>query len=252
MTERIRPMPAIGKIVEIWRYPVSSLCGEICHEADISLNGITGDRRFGLFDPESGVVAAPEKDGRWRPALFLKSAMDENGVRIGFPNGRWLYLEDSQLPQALSAHFGFEVEIGSYAAADPLAPSVPRIRNRYSVSPLHLVTTSSLCELQRMTPQSTIDRLRFRPNILLETEDMSGFSEFGWIGDVISFGAVEVTVTETTKRCGMTLIAQPELKEQPEILRTMLRNTSRALGIYCEPRTTGRIEIGTTGKKHVG
>ncbi|QXC52643.1 MOSC domain-containing protein (plasmid) [Agrobacterium salinitolerans] len=152
------------------------------------------------------------------------------------------------MPQALSAHFGFEVAIGSYAAADPLAPSVPQIRNRYSVSPLHLVTTSSLCELQRMTPQSTIDRLRFRPNILLETEDMSGFSEFGWIGDVI--GAVEVTVTETTKRCGMTLIAQPE--EQPEILRTMLRNTKRALGIYCEPRTTGRIEIGTTGKKHVG
>lgn len=249
MTERLRTMQAIGKVVEIWRYPVSSLGGEICHEAEIGLQGIEGDRRFGLFDAVSGALAAPEKDARWRPALFLKSAIDENGIRIGFPNGRWLYLEDSQLPLALSAHFRFGVEVGSYVEADPLAPSVPRIKNRYSVSPLHLVTSSSLRELQLMTPISNIDRLRFRPNILLETEGMAGFPEFGWIGDTIGFGAVEVTVTEKTKRCGMTLIAQPELQEQPEILRTMLRNTSRALGVYCEPTKTGRIEIGSFGKK---
>ncbi|WCJ64185.1 MOSC domain-containing protein [Agrobacterium tumefaciens] len=251
MTKRLRTKQAIGKVVEIWRYPVSSLGGEICHEAEIGLQGIMGDRRFGLFDPVSGVVAAPEKDVRWRPALFLQSAIDENGVRIGFPNDRWLYLEDSQLPLALSAHFGFGVDVGSYADADLLAPSVPCIKNRYSVSPLHLVTTSSLRELQRMIPQRTIDRLRFRPNILLETEEMSGFPEFGWIGDTVNLGAVEVKISETTKRCGMTLIAQPELQEQPEILRTMLRNTSRALGIYCEPMRTGRIEIGSVGQKDV-
>lgn len=81
---------------------------------------------------------------------------------------------------------------------------------------------------------------------------MSGFSEFGWIGDAITFGGVEITVTQMIKRCGMTLIAQPELQKQPEILRAMLRNTNRALGVYCEPRAIGRIAIGSVGKKPVG
>ncbi|QXC52644.1 MOSC N-terminal beta barrel domain-containing protein (plasmid) [Agrobacterium salinitolerans] len=83
MTERIRPMPAFGKIVEIWRYPVSSLGGEICHEADISLNGITGDRRFGLFDPVSGVVAAPEKTLVGARRFFLRAPW----MRMAFVSG---------------------------------------------------------------------------------------------------------------------------------------------------------------------
>ncbi|MFF2322764.1 hypothetical protein ACFVTJ_17075 [Agrobacterium sp. NPDC058088] len=77
-------------------------------------------------------------------------------------------------------------------------------------------------------------------------------SKFGWIGDAISLGAVEVTVTEMTKRWGITLIAQPERQEQPEILRTMPKNTNSARGTYCDPKAISRIEIGCVREKLVG
>lgn len=73
---------------------------------------------------------------------------------------------------------------------------------------------------------------------------MTGFAEFQWIGKVISFGLAEVEVTDLTKRCGMILAAQPDLPEQPEILRTVLRKAGRAFGVYCEPVKIGNIETG--------
>ncbi|MDH2088959.1 MOSC domain-containing protein [Rhizobium pusense] len=244
MTVTFRSKHVIGKVAEIWRFPVSSLGGERCKCAEIEPAGIVGDRRFALFDNVSGVAAAPEKDVRWRPALFLRSAIDDGGVRITFPNGCNFYIEDSQLRLELSKYFGFDVGIGSYIDADPLAPSLPTVENRYSRSALHLVTTSSLAELQQMSSDSTVDRLRFRPNILLETSNVTGFAEFQWIGKVISFGLAEVEVTDLTKRCGMILAAQPDLPEQPEILRTVLRKAGRAFGVYCEPVKIGNIESG--------
>ena len=42
----------------------------------------------------------------------------------------------------------------------------------------------------------------------------------------------------------MTLIAQPGLEEQPEILRTILRHNRRNLGIYCTVTVDGAISIG--------
>lgn len=216
----------------------------MCHEADVGPAGVLGDRLFGLFDPKSGVVAAPEKDVRWRPALFLQSALDAEGVRIGFPDGLWLHLEHGDLLSALEAHFGFEVAVGSYSNADPLAPSLPVISNRYSVAPLHLVTTASLVELQQMVADAAIELRRFRPNILLETEQTIGFLEFRWVGHGLMLGDVDAKVTDSTKRCGMTLVAQPGLKEQPEILRGIVRHVNRSFGIYCEATKPGCIKTG--------
>jgi len=239
---------SIGKVAEIWRFPVSSLQGERCEHVEIGLHGIYGDRRFGLFDAMSGEVAAPEQEARWRPALFLRSAVDGHGVWVEFPSGERLYLEDPKLRPELEEYFGFAVGIGCYMDDDPLAPSLPTIKNRYSVSPLHLVTSSSLEDLQQMAPDTTVDRLRFRANVLLETEDMAEFPEHSWIGHIISIGGLDLKVTEATKRCGMILAAQPGLPEQPEVLRTIVRKTGRKFGIYCDPLKTGYVETGALAK----
>lgn len=82
-----------------------------------------------------------------------------------------------------------------------------------------------------MLSDSTVDRLRFRPNILLETSNLTGFAEFQWIGKVISFGLAEVEVTDLTKRCGMILAAQPDLPEQPEIQNGIEKSRPRIRGL---------------------
>jgi uncharacterized protein len=239
-------MDTIGTIKEIWRYPVSSLGGELCNEAVVGSDGIQGDRQYALFDIVSGSVAAPEKEPRWRPALFLKSVIDADGVKIGFPDGLWLCLTDPQLPPMLSKHFGFDVAVGRYAEADARTASLPRVSNRYCLAPIHLMTTASLKELERLVSSAKIDRRRFRPNIVVEGKMEAGFAEMRWIGETMKFGELVCKVSEPAKRCGMTLVAQPGLDEEAEILRTIIRHASRSLGVYCEVVKPGRVHAGAT------
>ena len=64
-------MRKIGRVREVWRYPVSSLGGETLASITVSPEGIAGDRRFALFDPETGRASA------------LVSANYLTGVRTG-------------------------------------------------------------------------------------------------------------------------------------------------------------------------
>jgi hypothetical protein len=43
----------------------------------------------------------------------------------------------------------------------------------------------------------------------------------------------------------MTLIAQPGLSADPEVLRTVVRHNRRNLGIYCDVITPRTLEIGS-------
>ena len=83
-----------------------------------------------------------------------------------------------------------------------------------------------------------------RPTIFLLTDDPNGFVEDEWIGSTLHFATVKARIFERTKRCGMTLIAQPELDEDPEILRSILRQNGRHLGVYCDVLEPGTLTVG--------
>jgi uncharacterized protein len=237
-------MIKVGNIVEIWRYPVSSLGGEQCGTSAIELAGLTGDRQYTLFDRETGTAASPEKDVKWRPALFLSSSVCGGTTRIHFPDGRKIRVDSPNLNQALSAHFGFDVAIGGNDQKNSEDFGLPLVKNRYNLAPLHIVTTSSLSKLTEISPGSTIDRRRFRPNVLIETDGGADFVETQWIGVTLRLGEVLSNVFESTKRCGMTLVGQPSLPEQAEILRSIVRHNQRNLGVYGDVILPGEIKVG--------
>jgi uncharacterized protein YcbX len=51
----------IGKIKEIWRYPVKSLGGGILESVNVHEHGIAGDRGWALIDGESGDICSAKK-----------------------------------------------------------------------------------------------------------------------------------------------------------------------------------------------
>lgn len=243
-------MKLLGSIKEIWRYPVSSLGGEQLESVEITHDGISQDRTWCLADAITKQPAAPEKEARWRPAVFLLSRLTSRIPEIGFPDGTWLSIEDPEIVAELRAHFGFEVSVLPYAKACGLTPDDHVATNRYDPSPVHLLTTSSLDILSVLASQSAIDSRRFRPTITLQTSVERGFLEKAWIGKPLRIGQTAVIATEETKRCGMTLIAQPGLAETPEILRSILRHNRRNFGIYCTIDTPGVISIGDPAYIH--
>lgn len=65
----------VGTIKEIWHYPVSSMAGEQRPSVNIDKGDISGDRIWCIADGLTGEPAAPEKEARWRPILFLQSRL---------------------------------------------------------------------------------------------------------------------------------------------------------------------------------
>ncbi|WP_051777137.1 MOSC N-terminal beta barrel domain-containing protein [Pseudorhizobium pelagicum] len=55
-------MRSVGTIREIWRYPVSSIGGEVLEAAEVGSAGMTGDRLYALVDVSNGIAAHPERD----------------------------------------------------------------------------------------------------------------------------------------------------------------------------------------------
>lgn len=240
-------MKTIGRVAELWRYPVSSVGGQPLQQIQVTPGGISGDRRFALFDPENGLAAAPEREPRWRAALFLQALRDEDArlPQLRFPDGEAFWLDDSRLAARLKSHFGFAVGIGAYGGLDDGADMrFPIVSNRYAPAALHLVTSASLRHLADMAAVPLPDHRRFRPSILIETTEGGSFLENTWIGHEITIGSTLVSVTEPTRRCGMTMIAQPEFDEQPEILRGIMRHNARNLGVYATVKSRVTIGVG--------
>jgi uncharacterized protein len=43
--------PVVGRVAEVWRYPVKSMAGEWLAAADLSWQGLAGDRRWAFVRP---------------------------------------------------------------------------------------------------------------------------------------------------------------------------------------------------------
>jgi len=236
---------SVGTVEQIWRYPVSSLGGETLTSAQLKPAGIPGDRTWCVVDADTQMPAAPERDPRWRPALFLKSRLRGALPEIGFPDGEWQSLDNDALARRLEEHFRFPVEVLRYSAGVQDKESDTRFAiNHYEPSPVHLLTTGSLDHLANLMAAGHGDVRRFRPNILLRTEAKNEFVERLWIGRDLRVASTVFRATEETKRCGMTLIAQPGLPDDPDVLRTVVRHNKRNLGAYLTVETPGTVRVG--------
>ncbi|MGR6429659.1 MOSC domain-containing protein [Rhizobium sp. PAMB 3174] len=236
----------MGRIKELWRYPVSSVTGERLDQVSVSPAGMEGDRRYALVDAETGIVAHPERDKRWQKAVFVKSRTAQTGgIEVQVPGHEWLGIEAPNLTAALTVFFEFAVELRPYERSAAAGEATSFAVDRYDVSPLHLLTSASVEHLKSLHPAGNPDRRRFRPNIFMDAEsDITGFAELGWIDRPIRLGFVDGTVIAPTKRCGFTILAQEGLENDPEILRNVMKFGARNMGVYCAPGATGVLKVG--------
>src|SRR5712691_4541770 len=109
----------LGTIQAIWRYPVKSLRGEQVRSAEVTANGLVGDRAYALRDRASGRVMSGKRFAR----LFECSATYPDGPaappEITLADGRRLPLD--RAGDALCALLGREVELVRAAADVPAA-----------------------------------------------------------------------------------------------------------------------------------
>lgn len=276
-------MQVVGKIREIWRYPVKGMAGESLESCVLGEKGIKGDRTWALRDEARKEI----QSCKFRPELLLCSARsrDADGqVDVLFPDGSVLGSDSAGIHARLTELTGhastlealrsesdldfyrrhrlddhtwleelkatFEREAGEplpdFSKAPPsLANFVSLPGTFFLVTPLHIVTTATLEHLKTRNASGDWDRRRFRPNFLVETnKGASGLVEQGWIGKKMVFGAAAVDCAGATPRCGAITRAQPDLAFDKTVLRTVVKDADQNVGVYGLTSGSTTVKVG--------
>ena len=272
-----------GRVVELWRYPVKSMLGERLDSTDVGEHGITGDRSFALIDTETGKVCSAKRHDLYGKLFEFRAHLVSESplvAHIDFPDGSQGTTHEPDISERISAVLGRPVSLSSTAPKDAKIEEIwdeakgprmygPRVGEHdgdtvieigasfalpgdfFDFCAIHLLTTSTVAELQRLEPEIAFDVRRFRPNIVVEVPDESGFVENDWSS--IHVGELELNVLMPVPRCVMTTLGQDELTKDSGVLRAMARHNMieagplgpmPCAGVYAAVASGATISVG--------
>ncbi len=244
-----------ARIAEIWRYPVKSMLGEQIDHANVGPGGIQGDRRWAVVDAESGVSLSAK---RYPDLLRCRAWTSDGDVMVKLPDGRELPVSSRDVGLALSDLFGRQVttrSAESMATIQHEFPTAvtegegepylyaPKTEAFFDSVPLHLLTTGTLKKLQRLLPASVIHRARFRPNFLVDIDEI-GFIDNDWVNKDVTLGSLRCHVIDHTRRCIMVAHAQGDLPRDMQVIRAVLKENDSRAGVALKALHTGIVRKG--------
>ena len=226
---------AVGSVVGLFRYPVKSMAAEALANCEVTWHGLVGDRRWAFVREVAARSGFP-----W---LTLRERADLAQFRPAFVDPE--RPEQSPLVVHTPAGAAFDVADGDLAAL--LHPEGARAlklgRGAFDAFPLSLVTTATLVWLEAKVGIG-VDAARFRPNLLVSTDDAVPFAEDGWVGRVLRIGGVRLRVDKRDGRCAVITIDPRTGGREPAILRTVAAERQGCLGVYGSTVATGRLAVG--------
>ena len=243
------------RVLELWRHPVKSLQGEPLHEAVVENSGLSGDRRWGIVDCQTGMVLT----ARRVPSLLLASShLTENGVEVRLPDGHVVRAPGADADDLLSKWIGRPVTLVNAESVDPgvgeyfedatdddsTAVSWTMPPGRFvDALPLLVLTTASLRQGRTLHPDGAWETRRFRPNIVVDV-DNDGWIEDAWCGRTVRVGTAVVQPVVRCERCTMVTRPQPGLDRDLDVFKTLARHHGSTLGVWTSVDTPGVVCVG--------
>jgi uncharacterized protein YcbX len=116
----------VGRVSALWRFPVKSMQGEQLSTADVTADGIPGDRAYALVDVESGKVISAKSARLFPNLLSCRAAFataevtgaEPPPVVITLGDGATVRSDDADCDDALSRFFGRKVRLSRAAPSD--------------------------------------------------------------------------------------------------------------------------------------
>ena len=271
------------KIRSIWRYPIKSIGGESLTESLLSQHGVVGDRNYALHDGKSICSAKKyaqlmgfsarynsEPDGIKTPQVTLE--IGDTAVSS----------EDPNLEELLSRELGTKITLDKLKPKDNLeyyrrstqSQPIEEIRSIlgleegeafpdfsefpdsslefstppgtfFDAYPILVLTSNSLNRLQQATKGAVIDERRFRPNLVIDADELEAdFIEEQWRDRLLEIGDAIIKLTLPCPRCVMTTVAFQDLGKAPQIMRALVKENHPKLGIYGQVIKPGKIHTG--------
>ncbi len=202
-------------VAELWRYPVKTLAGERLDSADLTADGIFGDRLVHVRGPE-GVRTSR----RHHRLLGLHATLGDDGHPIvdGLP---WT---SPEVAARVRAAAGDDAFLTAYDGPD-----------RFDVLPLLVATDGAIAAFGR-------DVRRLRPNIVIA--GVEAMTEIQWPGHELHIGEVVIGIDSRRGRCPMTTVDPDTLDVDRNVLKDIIRRFDGKLALNAEVLKGGTIRIG--------
>jgi uncharacterized protein YcbX len=250
--------------------------------AYLGARGSPGERGWAVFDDVRGGVTGAKRIPVLRagkPRYLAEPVEGEASppVEITLPTGAVVHSEDAS--RELTAWLGKPVSLVGLDGTDVAAPrlvmstepvefqraamgliegepdadmsKLPAERitalrrgNFFDALPIHLITRASIRTLERLAPDILWDLRRFRMNLLVDGEIEGDYPELSWVGRLVRVGDAVLKVDMECPRCAMVTQAVDEVPHDPRVMRTLVRETHHAAGIYAFVAEPGDVRVG--------
>jgi uncharacterized protein YcbX len=223
----------VGRVTALWRYPVKSMAEESLGSADVTWQGLAGDRRWAFIQAGHSASNFPwltirelPTMNQYRPRMVDPDRPEASQTLVRTPTGELLDVADPVLAR----------ELGEGVSV------IKQNRGVFDWLPLSLLTTRSVFSLEDLLGIG-LDPLRFRPNILVEAVD-DGYPEEAWVGATLRIGGLRMRGDERDSRCVMVNVDPETSARNPDVLRTVARERQNCFGLYGSTVQEGRVSVG--------
>lgn len=232
---------AIGRVDQIYRYPVKSMAGSRLTEARLGWRGLDGDRRF-AFRRRAERGSMPWLTASRLPELILYRPCDGEGANtdaapthVRTPDGRVLDLWGLELAHEIGQRFEGGVDLLQLGAGI------------FDEAPVSILARATVGTLETESGRH-LDVRRFRPNVLVATAEGRAFEEDAWVGRSLRFGAepeaATVAVILRDLRCVMINLDPDTAVADASVMKTAVRLRDNYAGVYGTVLAPGTISVG--------
>lgn len=220
-------------VSDLWRYPVKSFQGHRDRRVFVGPFGLLGDRRCVVMrtDDDQPLRAMTAPLLLAYRATFLDEERGEE-VAVVTPEGRHVRWDDPSLADEIGAQIDCDVRL----VRAPLGI--------HDILPVQVVTEASMREVAGWVGDD-VDRRRFRPSLVVDTDDDAPFAEAAWPGHRMGMGSdVLVDVVVATKQTRVVSYDPDTLERTHDVHVQIAQRRENLFGVYCRVVRPGWVQVG--------
>ena len=207
---------------------------------DLGWHGLNGDRRF-AFRRLVDQGGFPWLSASRVPQLLLYRPIGEAETdkdlptHVRTPDGAELELFSDELQNEISQRHGSRVQLMQLK------------HGMFDEAPVSIINVATIRGVEREA-ERPLDVLRFRPNILIESQEVEPFSEDQWVGKTLRFGSDDdgpaVSITLRDLRCVMINLDPETAEADTRVMKAAIHLNANYAGVYATVIHTGELQIG--------